>query len=93
MEALDVDQAPEAVVRAFTTAVSERCNGCAVATLPLDLERGALESGSLDDTPVIRKLAANGRFAHAHYFVYAVGVTFVVQWPCGTLKRYDVELG
>jgi hypothetical protein len=93
MEALDLEYSlGEAIVRAFTSAVSDRSKGQEIDALPLALVREAVATGSLHDTPIIRQLSAAGRVTRARYFVHSTGVTFVVHWPCGTLKRYDVEL-
>jgi len=85
-----VDEDRDALIRAFEGAVADRAAGRVIVRVPDDLARDAISIGSLDDTVVVQRLRAAGRAVHAHYVVRADRVTFVVQWPCGTLKVYDV---
>lgn len=93
MEALEPDYEDyAAVVRAFTDAVVDQRNGRVVTGVPADLERDAIETGTLDDAAIIWRLRASGLAVDALYFRRPNGLTFIVRWPCGTMKLYDVEL-
>jgi hypothetical protein len=93
MEALEVSRLPwDALVRAFCAAVADRRSGRILASVPADFEHDALETGSLDDVEVIRRLRASDGTAHARYAIHRGGVTFIVKWPCGTLKLYEASL-